>query len=155
MYKIFYLFFLCFLICFSCSVEKVNLSPLSKELSKEKIEENTKELINTDSIDKIRYTSDITNTMAEIPEFQYIKINSAIAQMKQSLSDYIYARKANDQKAKYAALNEIKEGYRLIQKLRKMLSRDDDAKLNVYLVKIKTDISMLESRAFFENINIQ
>lgn len=128
----------------SCSVEKINLSPLSSSFASYN---STSSTINntTQSLNNVNYASEITNTLAEFPTFSSQKLNSEIHKMKLHISDYIFALKQNDNSEKNKAYKNYTTCYKSIQNLKSNLSSEELELLNRYLVKIKTNISLIDS----------
>lgn len=129
----------------SCSVEKVNLSPLSNSFTSYSL--GTSNLVenSSKSFDKVNYVSEITNTLSEFPTFEFQNLNAEIYKMKLYISDYIYAIKQNDTESKSKAYKNFTSTYKNIQNLKSNLSSDEIELLNRYLVKIKTNISLIDS----------
>ncbi|MBE4951289.1 hypothetical protein [Chryseobacterium culicis] len=131
----------------SCATEKLNLSPLSNNFysdtkgsdsdrgSKKNFNINIKENINA---------SEISNMVSTFPKFKNNGINEEITSLKYSLQNYLYAIDANNSTGKSRALKSFEKSYKKIQKLRQNLDRDEDEVLNRYLVRLKTNISVIE-----------
>lgn len=128
----------------SCSVEKVNLSPLSNSFNSYSMNSNLVEN-SSKSINKVNYLSEITNTLSEFPTFSVQNLNAEIYKMKLYISDYIYAIKQNDNANKTKAYKNFTTSYKNIQNLKSNLTPDELELLNRYLVKIKTNISLIDS----------
>lgn len=128
----------------SCSVEKVNLSPLSNSFTSYSLSSNLVEN-SSKSFDKVNYLSEITNTLSEFPTFSAQNLNSEIYKMKLYISDYIYAIKQNDAANKTKAYKNFTTTYKNIQNLKSNLTPEETELLNRYLVKIKTNISLIDS----------
>ena len=79
----------------SCSVEKVNLSPLSNSFSSYSTQTSFSEQTYK-SMERVNYLSEITNTLTEFPVFKNQKLNAEIYKMKLHISDYIYSIKQNN-----------------------------------------------------------
>lgn len=142
------LFFLGVLIIItSCATEKLNFSPLtnnfyseSKGLNADKslkkgIEINIKENVNA---------SEISNLISTFPKFKDPALNDEVTSLKYSLQNYLYAIDANNAGGKNRAVKDFERSYKKIQKLRKNLNKDDDEVLNRYLVRLKTNITVIE-----------
>jgi hypothetical protein len=141
------LFFGVLLIITSCATEKPNFSPLSNSFysetkgsdsdrgTKNSIEINVKENVNA---------SEISNLIATFPKFKNTALNTEITTLKYSLQNYLYAIDANNVSGKNRALKDFEKSYKKIQKLRQNLVKDDDDVLNRYLVRLKTNISVIE-----------
>lgn len=128
----------------SCSVEKVNLSPLSNSFTSYSLSSNLVEN-SSKSFDKVNYLSEITNTLSEFPTFSVQNLNAEIYKMKLYISDYIYAIKQNDNANKTKAYKNFTTTYKNIQNLKSNLTPEEVELLNRYLVKIKTNISLIDS----------
>ena len=128
----------------SCSVEKVNLSPLSNSFTSYSLSSNLVEN-SSKSFDKVNYLSEITNTLSEFPTFSVQNLNAEIYKMKLYISDYIYAIKQNDNANKTKAYKNFTTTYKNIQNLKSNLTPEEIELLNRYLVKIKTNISLIDS----------
>lgn len=142
------LFFLgVLLIITSCATEKLNFSPLTNNFYSESkgsnadkslkkgIEINIKENVNA---------SEISNLIATFPKFKDPALNDEVTSLKYSLQNYLYAIDANNAGGKNRAVKDFERSYKKIQKLRKNLNKDDDEVLNRYLVRLKTNITVIE-----------
>ncbi len=131
----------------SCATEKLNLSPLSNTFysetkgsdsdrgSKKSFNINVKENVNA---------SEISNLISTFPKFKNNGLNDEITSMKYSLQNYLYAIDANNSSGKSRALKSFEKSYRKIQKSRQSLDKDDDEVINRYLVRLKTNVSVIE-----------
>ncbi|AZA81956.1 hypothetical protein C1637_24845 [Chryseobacterium lactis] len=131
----------------SCATEKLNLSPLSNNFysetkgsdsdrgSKKSFNINIKENVNA---------SEISNLISTFPKFKDPGMNDEVTSMKYSLQNYLYAIDANNSSGKSRALKSFEKSYKKIQKSRQKLNKDDDEVLNRYLVRLKTNISVIE-----------
>lgn len=131
----------------SCATEKLNLSPLSNNFysetkgsdsdrgSKKSFNINIKENVNA---------SEISNLISTFPKFKNNGLNDEITSMKYSLQNYLYAIDANNSSGKSRALKSFEKSYRKIQKSRQSLDKDDDEVINRYLVRLKTNVSVIE-----------
>lgn len=125
----------------ACSSEKVNLSPVSDNLSNDSYtfeEVGMKTKI-------VTYQSEITNLVSSIPRFKNETVNNEVSVLKDGLNTYVRASSDADGKAQKIAFREFVKSYKKIQKLRKYLNVEQDEVLNRYLVRIKTNVNMLES----------
>jgi hypothetical protein len=141
------LFFGVLLIITSCATEKPNFSPLSNSFysetkgsdsdrgTKKSIDINVKENVNA---------SEISNLISTFPQFKNAALNNEITTLKYSLQNYLYAIDANNIPGKNRAIKSFEKSYKKIQKLRQNLNKDDDEVLNRYLVRLKTNISVIE-----------
>ncbi|MGG5208785.1 hypothetical protein ACQWU4_07535 [Chryseobacterium sp. MIQD13] len=135
------------LIITSCATEKLNLSPLSNNFysetkgsdsdrgAKKGFDINIKENVNA---------SEISNLISTFPKFKNNSLNDEITSLKYSLQNYLYAIDANNSAGKSRAIKSFEKSYKKIQKLRQQLGKDDDEVLNRYLVRLKTNISVIE-----------
>ena len=130
-------------ISISCSVEKFNLSPVGES----RAENNSKitDFSYTAKKNQIIYSSEITNLIASFPKFKNDAVNSEVSNLKYYLKDYVGAMEAYNINGLNVARRKFEKSYKKLQKLRKYLNADDDQVLNRYLVRIKTNISLLES----------
>ena len=91
------------------------------------------------------YASSISNLISTFPKFHNDSIDREIGHLKIALNNYLtYARKY-DITNKQIALAKVEQTYKKIQKLRKFLGQEDNEVLNRYLVRIKTNVNLLES----------
>lgn len=97
------------------------------------------------SPERITYSSTISNLVSTFPKFKNVAVNNQVRELKQNLINYLYAIQTSNDKEKKKSLKSFEDNYKSIQKLRKHLKTDDDQVLNRYLVKIKTNISLLEA----------
>lgn len=128
----------------SCSVEKVNLSPLSNNFSNFNTT-NTFAESSYKSVQTVGYTSELTNVISEFPVFNHAKLNTEVYKLKLSITDYIYAIKQENHLEKSNAYKKYTDAYKNIQKLKAELSKEELELLNRFLVKIKTNISLIDS----------
>ncbi|MCT2408088.1 hypothetical protein NZD88_11105 [Chryseobacterium antibioticum] len=140
-------FFGVLLIITSCATEKLNLSPLSNNFysetkgsdsdrgAKKGFDINIKENVNA---------SEISNLISTFPKFKNNNLNEEVTSLKYSLQNYLYAIDANNLAGKNRAVKSFEKSYKKIQKLRQQLDKDDDEVLNRYLVRLKTNISVIE-----------
>lgn len=142
-----FFFGILFILTSSCATEKLNFSPLSNNFYseakgsdsdrglKKSIDINIKENVNA---------SEISNLISTFPNFKTISVNEEIVSLKYSLQNYLYAIDANNVSGKNRAIKSFEKSYKKIQKLRQQLPKDDDEILNRYLVRLKTNISIIE-----------
>ena len=97
------------------------------------------------SPERISYSSTISNLVSTFPKFKNVAVNNQVRKLKQDLTDYLYASQTANIKEKKKSLKSFEANYKNIQKLRKHLKEEDDQVLNRYLVKIKTNINLLEA----------
>ncbi|ASK31748.1 hypothetical protein CEY12_17235 [Chryseobacterium sp. T16E-39] len=142
-----FFFGILFILTSSCATEKLNFSPLSNSFYseakgsdsdrglKKSIDINIKENVNA---------SEISNLISTFPNFKTISVNEEVVSLKYSLQNYLYAIDANNISGKNRAIKSFEKSYKKIQKLRQNLPKDDDEILNRYLVRLKTNISIIE-----------
>lgn len=133
----------------SCSVES-SLTSKTDQL------ENTFEGMNVLNIasisaEKIKYTSDLTNVISYLPTYKNLEINRQNSLLKFYITDYIYAIQERNLKGKSNAYDNFQKCYKKLQKLKQTLDIEDQEYINRYLVKIKTNMTMLESLEVLEN----
>ncbi|MBD3903645.1 hypothetical protein NAL32_01095 [Chryseobacterium sp. Ch-15] len=133
------------LITSSCATEKLNLSPLSNTFSsdsKSADSENSKSIsINiTENVN----ASEITNLISTFPKFSNTAVNDEVSTLKYTLQNYLYAVAAGNNSGKNKTIKNLEKSYKNIQKLRKYLKKDEDEVLNRYLVRLKTNITVIE-----------
>ena len=97
------------------------------------------------SPEAIVYASSISNLIATFPKFRNDAVNKEVSSLKVSLSDYLVAVRDFNQSSKHKSLENFEKYYKKIQKLRKFMVKDDEEVLNRYMVKIKTNINLLEA----------
>ncbi|QDP84997.1 hypothetical protein FNJ88_05280 [Chryseobacterium sp. SNU WT5] len=138
------------LFALSCSAEKINLSPIGNSIAEIDLETtsyNYKERKNF-----IIYSSEITNLLSSFPKFRNEALNNEIAKLKYHLKDYIGATEAYNINGRNNAHRNFEKSYKKLQKLRKFLNKDEDQVLNRYLVRIKTNMTFLESNLSKDSI---
>ena len=128
----------------SCSVEKLNLSPLANSFS------NTNSVYSassktSESINTINYTSELSNLLSEFPIFSNKTMNSEIYKLKLYITDYLYAIKQKDVISKNDAYELYKKTFVNIQKLKDKLPEDELELRNRVMAKVQTNITLLES----------
>ena len=133
----------------SCSVEKLNLSPLANSFS------NTNSVYSassktSESINTINYTSELSNLLSEFPIFSNKTMNSEIYKLKLYITDYLYAIKQKDVISKNDAHELYKKTFVNIQKLKDKLPEDELELLNRFMAKVKTNITLIESEKITE-----
>ena len=133
----------------SCSVEKLNLSPLANSFS------NTNSVYSassktSESINTINYASELSNLLSEFPIFSSRSMNSEIYKLKLHITDYVYAVKQKDLISKNEAYALYKKTFINIQKLKSSLPQDELELLNRFMAKVKTNITLIESEKITE-----
>ncbi len=135
----------------SCSVEKINLSPVGDSaLTTPKSPTYTL----AERKNLIFYSSEITNLIASFPKFSNDAINKEVVNLKYHLKDYIGAMEEYNMTGLKNAEKKFEKSYKNLQKLRKYLKREEDEVLNRYLVRIKTNMSQLNSNIPQDSISI-
>ncbi|SEF92313.1 hypothetical protein SAMN05421847_1045 [Halpernia humi] len=141
MIRIFGVAFVFAILVTSCSTEKINLSPISDSI--------VNDMSSTGDVgvksEAVTYQSELTNLMSTFPKFRNTAVNREVQQLKTSITSYISADLRKDKKAQKSAYKDFSDSYKKIQKLRKYMNADEDEVLNRYLVRIKTNINLLES----------
>lgn len=132
-------YILLFFLVTSCSVEKINLSPVGRMSSQSEMSSYS------DRKNLIVYSSEITNLIASFPKFRNDAVNTEVVNLKYHLKDYIGAMEAYNVNGLNNAQRNFEKSYKKLQKLRKYLNPDDDQVLNRYLVRIKTNMTFLDS----------
>lgn len=97
------------------------------------------------SPEKISYASTISNLISTFPKFRNQALNSEITSLKKNLTDYLNALQVYKNEGRNTAAKDFEKNYKNIQKLRKFLNPEDDQVLNRYLVKLKTNMNLLEA----------
>lgn len=135
----------------SCSVETMNTAPISQKqkpssIYAQEISTPMDLYSNTKiSLEQVKYTSDITNTISDFPTFSNKKLNEQIRVLKFNLQEYVYAIKNHNPKGKEFALKKYTQAIKKIQDMKSQLNPDEAELINRLLVKVKTNITMLES----------
>lgn len=133
----------------SCSVEKLNLSPLSNSFSSYNSTTSFTDRTTT-SVNTVTYTSELSNLLSEFPIFSSRSMNSEIYKLKLHITDYLYAVKQKDLISKNEAYVLYKKTFINIQKLKSSLPQDELELLNRFMAKVKTNITLIESEKITE-----
>ena len=143
MTKLKFSYILLLLLTLSCTTEKINLSPIGDPIVGSSIKSPTYTLEQRKNI--IFYSSELTNMMATFPKFGNDAVNREVLNLKSHLKDYIGA--IEEYNINHLDKSELKfeKSYKKLQQLRKFLNKDDDEVLNRYLVRIKINMSNLNS----------
>jgi len=131
----------------SCATEKPNVSPLSTSFYSEARKADAEAGMSSTFSVNIRENvnaAEITNLISSFPKFKNTALNDEINILKYSLQNYLYAIDAGHVTGKNKTLRSLEKSYKKIQKLRKNLNKDDDAVLNRYLVRLKTNVTFIE-----------
>lgn len=129
----------------SCASEKPNFSPLSTSFYSESKGDTNKgnKSININIKENVN-ASEISNLISTFPKFKNGDINEEVTGLKYSLQNYLYAIDAGNVSGKNRAIKSFEKSYKKIQKIRQRLNKDDDEVLNRYLVRLKTNINVIE-----------
>ncbi|MBU8883323.1 hypothetical protein KSK37_09535 [Kaistella sp. DKR-2] len=130
------------LIC-SCTVENINLSPLSDTAST--VSGKTPPYSLKERKKLIVYSSEITGLMASFPKFRSTAVNTEVVNLKYYLREYINAMEAYNTKDLFTSHRKFEKSYKKLQTLRRYLNKDEDAVLNRYLVRIKTNMTFINA----------
>lgn len=136
------IFFFIIVNTISCSVEKFSNSPVNNFIENYSNEKYNRSY--TDKSDQISYTSEITNLISSIPKFKSNAVNAEVTKLKSYLSEYIYSLQAYNLRSMEIANNNYQKSYKNLQRLKLKLSKDEADLLNRYLVRIKTNMNLLE-----------
>lgn len=139
MRKLNFCYTLLLLLMASCSAEKINLSPIGTMSSSSEIYSYG------DRKNLIVYSSEISNLITSFPKFRNDAVNDEVGRLKYHLKDYIGAMEAYNINGLNTSQRNFEKSYKKLQKLRKYLNKDEDQVLNRYLVRIKTNMTFLES----------
>lgn len=145
MKKILYSISFSAIILSSCASEKYGTSPVSAALSDSESSSVSLQQLYGDTMKDNINASEITNLIATFPKFRNDGVNKEILILKLALQNYLYSYEAFNLQGKKRALHEFEKSYKKIQKLRTYLDPDEDNVLNRYLVRIKTNMAVLES----------
>jgi hypothetical protein len=138
-------FFGVLIIITSCATEKLNFSPLSNSFySDAKSSDSDRGLKKSINIKENVNASEISNLISTFPKFKNTDLNNEVTNLKYSLQNYLYALDASNISGKDRSIKSFEKSYKKIQKLRQHLDKDDDEILNRYLVRLKTNISVIE-----------
>ena len=141
------IFFGILLISASCATEKINSSPLTGSFYSEargsEVSYETSKSLSVSISDNVN-ASEITNLVATFPTFKDEVLTKEVQNLKYGLQNYLYALDAGNTAGKERNFQNIEKSYKKIQKLRTKLNYDDNELLNRYLVKIKTNITLIE-----------
>lgn len=139
----------CIFMLEACSVEQVNLSPISQSLANTKNEQipHLKEIAKSveNNAEYIKYAAELSNAAEALPRFSTKHIDKPIDAIKFNVSEYLYATREYNENRRARTLYKLQNAYKKIQKLRKYLTPEEDETLNFYLVKIKTNITLIEA----------
>jgi len=133
------------LITSSCATEKLNLSPLSNTFSSDSksVDSEDSKSISINITENIN-ASEITNLISTFPKFTNSAVNNEVITLKYTLQNYLYAIAAGNTSGKNKTIKDLEKSYKNIQKLRRYLKKDEDEVLNRYLVRLKTNVTVIE-----------
>jgi hypothetical protein len=143
MIKLKFSYILLLLLTLSCSSEKINLSPIGDPLVGSTGKNPTFTLEQRKNI--IFYSSELTNMMATFPKFRNDAVNREVLNLKSYIKDYIGAIKEFNVNRINNSERKFEKSYKKLQLLRKFLNTEDDEVLNRYLVRIKINMSNLNT----------
>lgn len=127
----------------SCSVEQVNLSPAQSSY-KEKVIGFQKEVAS--DIEGVNYMSELSDIVSYIPQFKNDKVNQHIEKMKIDITEYIYAVREYNRVGEERYFDRLQSDFKKISKFKNLMSDDEYQLLTSYLVKVKSNISLLKSK---------
>lgn len=133
------------LITSSCATEKLNLSPLSNTFSSDSksVDPENSKSISINITENVN-ASEITNLISTFPRFTNSAVNDEVSNLKYTLQNYLYAIASGNTSGKNKTIKNLEKSYKNIQKLRKYLKKDEDEVLNRYLVRLKTNVTVIE-----------
>jgi hypothetical protein len=131
-------------ITLSCATEKLNTSPLSNNFYSEAKTAEAEAASLTINITENVNAAEITNLISTFPKFKNTALNEEVNSLKYTLQNYLYAIDSGNISGKNRTIKNLEKSYRKIQKLRKYLNKDEDELLNRYLVRLKTNITVIE-----------
>ena len=140
---LFYALIICFTLT-NCAVEKFNMSPINSTISTGNDSGSLESRLGKAMQNNVN-AAEITNLISTFPKFRNDGVNLEVSRLKQHLQNYLYAYGAYDINGKNRNLREIERTYKKIQRLRQYLNKDEDEIINRYLVRLKTNLSELES----------
>lgn len=130
----------------SCATEKTNVSPIANTLAGNNVVSSGQLSSNIQqSTVANSNASELTNLCSKFPLFSNEPMNLEVKNLKIYIQNYIYAVEANNTNGKTRELKKVENSYITIQKLRKNLRQLENDQLNSYLVKIKRNITALET----------
>ena len=135
------------LLLVSCSVEKVSVSPATALLSEVSYDTFTNAADDIETkIEFINYSSEINNAFQNsLISFSKKEVNEEVSALKFTISEYLYAVKEHNTIGKEKSFFNYEKSYKKLQKLKNKLNPEEQDTLNRFLVKIKTNITLIES----------
>lgn len=136
------LFFASFLL--SCMAEKGNTTPLVTSFGEGGNATTIREKY-YETFRKNTNAAEITNLSSSFPVFGHKSVDKEVDNLKINLNNYIYAIENFNIRGKERSVKAVEESYKKLQHFRKKLTPDQDEVMNRYLVRIKTNMTILES----------
>jgi hypothetical protein len=135
------------LLLVSCSVEKVSVSPATTLLSEVSYDTFTDAADGIETkIEFINYSSELNNAFQNsLISFSKKEVNEEVSALKFTISEYLYAIKEHNTIGKEKSFFNYEKSYKKLQKLKNKLNPEEQDTLNRFLVKIKTNITLIES----------
>lgn len=127
----------------SCMAETNHFSPLTASLSTKSKEVNNVIKKVENNIDKNVYASEITNLTSSFPKTSNEKFNEKVSLLKFQVRYYLEVNDVPSLEEK--AIKNIKSTYKKVQNLMKKLSEEEKELVKIPLVKIKTNITKLQT----------
>lgn len=136
----------------SCSVEKMNLSPIGDNASQ--LSENAIPYSFDQKKILIVHSSEISNLISSFPKLRNDAVNAEVSNLKYHLKEYIIAMKSYNLTQLDSSHRKFEKSYKKLQKLKKYLNQDDDEVLNRYLVRIKTSMTLINNNIPQDSISV-
>lgn len=147
MKKIIYCLTFCALFLNSCASEQYGKSPVTSSLNGDSQNTVSLQQLYGDTMKDNLNASEITNLISTFPKFRNDGVNKEVSVLKTALQNYLYSYEAYNPAGIRRAARDFEQSYKKLQKLRKYINEDEDNVLNRYLVRIKTNMAVLESAA--------
>lgn len=135
------LFILLSVIIVSCSAEKIAF--FSETNSKQNLINFQKDV--SQNVNKVNYMSELSDIVSYIPEFKNEKLNKVIEKTKFDITDYVYAIREYNRVGEERSFDRLQSDFKKLTKFKNLMSEDEYEVLMRYLVKIKSNISLLKS----------
>ena len=119
------------------------MSPLSNSFSSDAKGDSENKSISINIAENVN-ASEITNLISTFPKFSNTALNEEVSSLKYTLQNYLYAIESGNKSGKNKTIRNLEKSYKHIQKLRKYLEKDEDEVLNRYLVRLKTNVTVIE-----------
>lgn len=131
----------------SCTSDKLNTS-IVLERSSLTPQQSLRHSIIDDVTDiyTVQYSLRLNATLDSFPILKVDHIDKEIKRLKFYATEIMYALKEQNPKGREKAQYHFQQTYQKIQRLKTKLDPDQQELLNRYLTRVKTDISLLESR---------